>query len=312
MAKELKKLRTRNDEQEELYRQVCMYRAWQKMRVSVSNQVSAIQRRELVTGDEADEFRREWVKPLKRQEDRIVREAAKALKGMPIWESWLSKVHGIGPVLGVQLVALIQPIADFPNVAKLWSYAGYAVADDGRAVRHVAGQQSRWNPELKLLGFQAGDCFIKLGGAYRELYDRYKARDKARHPEQQPLLDDKDKAKLGRNGQAIMLYTDMHLHNRARRYAVKIFLSHLWQVWRELQGLPVPGPYPVEVLGHTTVLSPWAFIQTGESQPVTESQKRSASQTEAENQDDGASQRTCEAHFGSAATPLTPAISVGA
>jgi hypothetical protein len=32
-----------------------------------------------------------------------------------------------------------------------------------------------------------------------------------------------------------------HLDARARRYAVKIFLSHLYAEWRKLEGMPVYG-----------------------------------------------------------------------
>lgn len=51
------------------------------------------------------------------------------------------------------------------------------------------------------------------------------------------------------------------INNMAIRYIAKILLSHLWHVWREMEGLPTRVPYAVEYLGHTTVLDPWDFVE---------------------------------------------------
>jgi predicted RNA-binding Zn-ribbon protein involved in translation (DUF1610 family) len=48
-----------------------------------------------------------------------------------------------------------------------------------------------------------------------------------------------------------------HLDNMAKRRIMKLFADHLWAVWREALKLPVRQPYPIEVLGHTTVINPW-------------------------------------------------------
>jgi hypothetical protein len=222
-------------------------------------------RQGLITDEERESVTEDATGGWAKIEKKLMRDASKMIKTMPIYTKWLTKVRGVGDTLATQFVALIQPISDFDNVAKLWAYAGYAVSD-GEAVRRRLGVKSNWNPELKKLGFQLGDCFIKAGGAYRQLYDNYKARDRAAHPEPIIKTDGKGRAMKTREGKAWRLYTDGHMHARARRYAVKIFLSHLWQAWRELEGLPVRGPYAVEYLGHTTVLSPWSFIEADEEE----------------------------------------------
>ena len=259
MGERLKTKRNRTPEQIDLLKQVRLYQAKMKMRIGIGNQVGAMLRQELITPEEAATLEGGLTKPLVKVEGQIIRAAAKELKGMPIWEDWLSKVRGVGGCLGVQFVALIQPISDFDTVAALWSYSGYGVVD-GEAPRRQAGVQSRWNPDLRKLGYQLGDCFVRAGGPYRELYDCYKARDRAVHPDPVTKTDKSGKLMKTREGKAWKMYTDGHIHARARRYAVKIFLSHLWQAWRELEGLLVRGPYAVEYLGHTKILSPWAFI----------------------------------------------------
>ena len=47
------------------------------------------------------------------------------------------------------------------------------------------------------------------------------------------------------------------IHLRAKRYAVKLFLSHVHDVWyREIHGAAPPLPYPIAHLGHAHYLKP--------------------------------------------------------
>ena len=50
--------------------------------------------------------------------------------------------------------------------------------------------------------------------------------------------------------------SDAHLHARAKRRTVKMFLSHYWAKGREELGLPVPGPYAGDILGHSGIIEP--------------------------------------------------------
>jgi hypothetical protein len=47
------------------------------------------------------------------------------------------------------------------------------------------------------------------------------------------------------------------LHARAKRYAVKLFLAHLHEVWyREHYKTAPPIPYPIAHLGHAHYIAP--------------------------------------------------------
>ena len=48
----------------------------------------------------------------------------------------------------------------------------------------------------------------------------------------------------------------MHVHLRAIRRMAKIWLSHLWVVWREAEGLPVSQPWVIEHGGHSDYIAP--------------------------------------------------------
>jgi hypothetical protein len=58
--------------------------------------------------------------------------------------------------------------------------------------------------------------------------------------------------KLAREaGSGLQMLPPAHIHSRGKRFAVKIFLSHLHEVWFEYHyGRPAPAPYPFAHLGH--------------------------------------------------------------
>lgn len=268
MGKRLEKRRNRTEEQEKLLREVRRYHIYIDSRTALVNRVHAGLRTAAIDKAQHDQIIAEHAAPLRKEADALMRRLVKTLAGRPVWEQWLRWVPGIGDNLGVQWVAYLQPIGDFPTVSHLWAYCGYDVeigADgQGHARRRERGKQGNWVPRLRTLGYQTAESFEKMPkGPYRErLYDAYKRRDRERHPEPVVVMNVKTgKAKKDRRGNNLKMYTDGHIRNRALRYTVKIFLSHLWQVWRELEGLPVRGPYPIEVLGHTTFYSPWSFIE---------------------------------------------------
>jgi hypothetical protein len=87
------------------------------------------------------------------------------------------------------------------------------------------GVQSNWNTPGRQIGYQIGKAFIYKGPdhLYRQYYDkRRKLRDKT-HPEA----------------------TDMHKMNMSLNETAKMFLSHMWQVARTIDGLPLTDPYIV-------------------------------------------------------------------
>ncbi len=48
-----------------------------------------------------------------------------------------------------------------------------------------------------------------------------------------------------------------HFDWMCRHKMIQLFLDHWWAVWREAAGLPLRVPYPMEYLGHTTLIDPW-------------------------------------------------------
>ncbi len=133
---------------------------------------------------------------------------------------------------------------------------GDEVETELMAAKRRRGQVANRNSTLKTLCWKIGDSFNKISGPYQRILNKFKEQDRKKHPE--PVKTDKK----DRDGKAIRKYSDGHIHERAKRRTVKLFLSHLWLVWRESEGLPTREPYVKEYMGHSNITDPEAF--TGE------------------------------------------------
>jgi hypothetical protein len=199
----------------------------------------------------------------------------------PIYNEWLSSLYGIGPIITAGLLANIQDISKFDNISKLWQYAGFGMntycskCDEYTYIikkyeskkakklqpfkncpncnsqttpviaKRMPGYMSNWNDKFKVLCWKVGQSFEKQGtkSSYYKLYKQIKEEEHRNHPE-----------KIKENGKT--RFNDGHLRNRALRKTIKIFLAHLWVVWRSIEGLEVSQPYVNTILGHD-VISPF-------------------------------------------------------
>lgn len=298
----------------------------QKLRIQLELRIGDLVRKGAMTKDEAKTFFNVSFGHLERAEKEMEKLVWREVKDLAITKRWLKHVKGIGPRLSGLLIANIAPIDRFPNVAKLWAYAGLHTIDGGAAKR-TKGKKANWNAELKTTAWKIGGSFLKSGGPYRELYDRYKRRILEREVNRGTPITATIEGKAGvvidwRNGidetlariqdgtytamigsqtadeiqSSVASHSDLgnqctdaspgvvetqpenanhtiievqcdnvnqwslgRINNMAQRYTAKMFLSHLWSVWRELEGLPVRMPYAIEYLGHETYIDPWGF-----------------------------------------------------
>lgn len=114
--------------------------------------------------------------------------------------------------------------------------------------RRIRGQLLDYNPDFKQLCFLIGDQFIKQRESpYRKLYDQFRLE----YENRPDLMKERDARKGGQSKGT------RHINDMARRKTVKIFLSHLWEEWRKLEGLPTPEPYSFAIMGHTDKIKPF-------------------------------------------------------
>jgi hypothetical protein len=173
---------------------------------------------------------------------------------------WIKAQRGIGPVIAAGLLAHID-ITKAPTVGHIWRFAGLDPTQ-----KWEKGEKRPHNAELKQVCWHAGQCFMKqsndpdcfYGHLYRERKQYEIARnERGENSERAKTFKVsagatkavKDKLKSGQ-------LPDFNIDARARRYAVKIFLSHLHAIlfW-DFYGKAPPKPFAIPILGHAHELS---------------------------------------------------------
>jgi hypothetical protein len=161
-----------------------------------------------------------------------------------------------------------NPVISLPTTGQIWQFAG--LAGDGQH-EWKAGTKRPWNQQLKTLCWKIGDSFVKFsndercfyGRIYRERKEQevaFNAMGRFRQHAENRLARDKKRGKSSKEAAAYHEHGFLspgHLDLRARRYAVKLFLSHMHDEWyRRAFGTEPPAPYPIGILGHAHRINP--------------------------------------------------------
>jgi hypothetical protein len=194
---------------------------------------------------------------------------------------WSKSNVGIGPVIAAGLLAHID-ITKARTATPILRFAGL-----DPTVKWHKGQRRPWNDDLKTLCWKIGESFVKFSGhkddTYGKLYLQRKAIEVRNNLEGQ--LSDQARQKLaefniGKDTDAYAWYSGSltpedavaiaevtkrrkepgsglpmlppaHIHARAKRWTVKLFLSHWQQVaYREHYHAMAPAPYVFAHKGH--------------------------------------------------------------
>lgn len=201
----------------------------QKQRIRLGNQLSAIERGDSTAQPGLPELFMQRFESIEKEIDGYI---AQAIGEHPAWP-WLEKVKGIGPALAGRLLAPID-IERASSVSALWKYAGQGVNGDGLRDKPTKGEKLPYNADLKATCYLIATSFLRSGSQYRRFYDSKKAYYQNNRPD----------------------WTPKRIDMAAKRYMVKMFLSHLWLVWREAEGLPTRSPYAHGVLEHDDYVRP--------------------------------------------------------
>lgn len=143
------------------------------------------------------------------------------------------------------------------------------------AARRRVGQKANWSSELKTTLWKAAASFVKQKDGYRIAYEQYKEYLIARQMKRNEIIWKRDPK--GTKYIAAFLPEMFHdgntpkppdkpdwtlgrIDNMSKRWTAKLFLSHLWAAWRELEGLPVTKPYAFTNLGHKDYVTPWEMV----------------------------------------------------
>jgi hypothetical protein len=222
-------------------------------------------------------YRRHW-----EEERDLLRQLSDRIAQHPAWP-WLSRVRGVGPSLAARLLGRLE-IERAPTPSSFWSYCGLAtvaaevyrcdqcgyelslpsgrtirtghrvpatgqqcagsLAPVGEGPRRVAqprpsrGENAPYDREAKKLCYLIGISFVRQGSSYKSYYEEQRARLDVAKPDWIPR----------------------RRHLTALRMTEKLFLAHLWLVWREQLGLPITAPYTDTRDDAAATPRPWAMV----------------------------------------------------
>lgn len=163
------------------------------------------------------------IERFERERKVMEKDLKKTAKQIPTYE-WAMSVRGFGELNFVAILGeccvmeedgTMRGIGDYRSVDAVWKRMGVGLVN-GERQRRVAN-----NPELAILHaynaprrsvlFNVGECLIKSGGDYKEIYNARKAYELARDPEMRPI----------------------QAHRRASRYMTKRLLRKMFAQWRK-------------------------------------------------------------------------------
>lgn len=266
----------------------------QDQRIRANNQIKGLERAATKTASEADPHdAMDWTHTqfhtLEQQVEKILTIFATSHPMWPFFEATL----GVGPVLASGLLAHID-ITQSPTAGHIWRFAGldptqkwdkktkrpwnaalkkicWKIGDS--FVKSSSNPRSYYGPlyrERKRYEWQRN-----LDGTNRDQAGAYLTQKKYASttdahawysgqcdPDLARSWLEQDKAPTAaacraQDGQGVPMLTPAQIDMRARRYAVKLFLSHLQHCWwQHTYGTPPPHPYAISHLGHGHYLPP--------------------------------------------------------
>lgn len=174
---------------------------------------------------------------------------------------WCMAQRGIGPVLTAGFLAHID-IQKAKTAGAIWRFAGL-----DPSCKWNKGEKRPYNAELKQLTWHAGQCFMKqsndpdcfYGGLYRQRKEfEIKRNERGDNAETAKAFKVSPGAtKAVKDKLAGGFLPDFNIDARARRYAVKIFLSHLHFIWHFAEfKILAPTPHVIAFGGHVHEIMP--------------------------------------------------------
>lgn len=205
-----------------------------KNRIAFGNRLSAIERGADQAEDGEIRILERWNERFENMEAEINKDILDTAGNLQIVEQMI-KVKGVGMMLAAKVVCMID-IEQSDTVSALWRYAGWGVVN-GEREKPVKGEKLHYNRRLKSTLYLVGTSFLRSNSPYREIYDSAKEYYVANRPD----------------------WTKLHRHRAAMRKMIKVYLSHLWEVWRKMDGLPTRELWVIEHAGHQHYIPPEKF-----------------------------------------------------
>jgi len=233
------------------------YYTMQAARIRAANQIRALTK----SGEPHDVLK--WFAIENRVLEESIKMALDLYSGSHSVGRRMRTVIGIGPVIAAGLLAHID-ITRAKTAGAIWRYAGLDPTSEWKK-----GEKRPFNASLKTLCWKLGESFVKVSGNEKSMYGRLYRERKEIELAKNEAGDFADQAEaklakfnISKTTDAYKAYSigklpPAHVHARAKRVAVKMFLSHLHEIWYEMEtGEKAPVPYIFTFANHTHRLDP--------------------------------------------------------
>jgi len=243
--------------------------AIEKIRIATQVRNSHLHRR-----GESDTLCEELQRRVQAVEDFVDETVAAAVENHPAF-GWFSRVKGVGREnIGKVISEIrIQPDPEDPkkpyarHASSIHKFGGFDVGENGKAPRIEKGKKSTFSRQLRTMSWRLATSLNRAKGKYHEYFLKEKERYRKR------FLDNDFKiipsselpTKEGKKYEPKDVISAGHLDNMAKRKMIKLFLTHLFIVWRQAEGLPVDKPWVLEHGGHEHFIDPWEFVEDEKS-----------------------------------------------
>lgn len=226
----------------------------EKLRLAAQRRKSRLEEQGKEDPDTTELYRR-----LKDLEDFVDGRIADLLKAHPAYD-WFSRVKGVGSENIAKVVGMID-ITRCDTPSSLWKFCGYAV-ENGVAPKRTRGKKLSYNSQLRSLSWRLASSLVRARGKFYDYYLKEKDKYYQSYTSKgiQIVRATSLPKEKGKRYEPENVLSEGHVHNRALRKMIKLFLASLWVVWREAAGLPVTKPYAIEKLGHHSYVDPWDMI----------------------------------------------------
>ena len=173
---------------------------------------------------------------------------------------WVRKIPGIGPVTSAGLLAHTD-MNECDTVGKLYGFSGQDPTETWEK-----GEERPWSAKFRTLVWKIGESFVKVSGLKDDIYGQYYIQRKQYEIGRNERGELADQAatmlkKAPKHKQRATYKTgklpDGHIHSRAKRWAVKLFLAHWWEAYYAYEyNTPPPKPWSIAHGGHVKYLPP--------------------------------------------------------
>jgi len=243
------------------------YYSMQKQRITASHQIRAL------TESEEPHDVLAWLFSQSRTLEKEVARALDTYSKESELGQWARRFKGVGPVIAAGLLAHLRfeipdketgEIKRIATPSAFWSFAGLDPTAEWKK-----GKKRPWNASLKTLCWKLGESFVKVSG-YEDAFFGKLYRDRKQYEVERNEAGDYagqaasklERFKIGKTTDAYKAYSKgklppAHVHQRACRWAVKMFLSCYHRKGYLLKfGEEPPQPYAISILGHADYVCP--------------------------------------------------------